>query len=401
MEVPRKLLRAAWQGVVAAITLHLVLSGSARAVPRYSALYEQNCLLCHINPDGGGQRSAYAVQALIPRELSAQSISPEEMAAIDPQIGRNLSVGCDLRTIDHVTDKKGVGYDNFLQMEGTVYLTFQLQPRFLAYVAQGIYGNVEVFGTGAVLPFNGYVKIGKFTPPFGWRFDDHTMFVRQKPLLPAVSAASLPGGPPTDLGLNGSPPPSTDVGLEVGAFPGNLDVSLALLNGNAGSNFDNNQQPAVAGRAIYRFHPAGIGAALGGSIWRNSEIFGPRTAGGPFGYLRWRRLVYLAEVDWSTLRISEARRPEFPFSSVTSRTVSQELSWFVVRGLTLTGTCNAFDPDVDRTSGSRTRYGAGLEYMPTPFLVLYTMVDSHRFDEGAFVKGRNYTQVEFQVHLLY
>ena len=42
---------------------------TARAVPRYSARYEQNCMLCHVNPSGGGMRSAYAVQELIPKEF--------------------------------------------------------------------------------------------------------------------------------------------------------------------------------------------------------------------------------------------------------------------------------------------------------------------------------------------
>ena len=81
--------------------------------------------------------------------------------------------------------------------------------------------------------------------------------------------------------------------------------------------------------------------------------------------------------------------------------MSQELSWIAVRGLTIVGTCNLFDPDLNLTSGTRSRYGLGVEYMPYPFLVLYGVVDAHRFDTGEMVAGSNYTQSEIQIHFLY
>nr|MEE4266754.1 hypothetical protein [Candidatus Krumholzibacteria bacterium] len=50
----------------------LILAGEAHAVPRYTAQYGQSCTLCHTNPTGGGLRTEYASQYLIPEEIAGQ-----------------------------------------------------------------------------------------------------------------------------------------------------------------------------------------------------------------------------------------------------------------------------------------------------------------------------------------
>ena len=61
--------------------LSLLPALRAGALPRYSARYEQNCSLCHVNPSGGGMRSGYATQQLIPKEIA---MSPEDSAGERP-----------------------------------------------------------------------------------------------------------------------------------------------------------------------------------------------------------------------------------------------------------------------------------------------------------------------------
>lgn len=157
----------------------LVACRPALAVPRYSARYEQGCFLCHVNPTGGGLRALYATQFLVPTEMSMRRYTQEQIADIQPQPSKNLTIGMDFRTIHHTADLKAVPYDNFLLMQGSVYLAFQVDPRFLAYVERTVSATGEVFGLGYVLPYKGYVKVGRFVPAYGWRFDDHTLFVRQ------------------------------------------------------------------------------------------------------------------------------------------------------------------------------------------------------------------------------
>src|SRR5213075_1381396 len=74
---------------LAIVACALLPAFTARALPRYSARYEQNCMLCHVNPSGGGMRSAYAVQELVPKEFAMSPATPEVMKEIDPKIGKH------------------------------------------------------------------------------------------------------------------------------------------------------------------------------------------------------------------------------------------------------------------------------------------------------------------------
>ena len=53
-------LRSGTWFTLALVAISALPALEAGAVPRYSARYEQNCMLCHVNPTGGGMRSSYA-----------------------------------------------------------------------------------------------------------------------------------------------------------------------------------------------------------------------------------------------------------------------------------------------------------------------------------------------------
>lgn len=363
----------------------------ASAVPRYSARYEQNCVLCHVNPAGGGLRSLYATQFIVPAEMTLRRSAPEQMAAIDPQISKSILLGLDLRTIHHLSDREEIPFDNFLQMQGSVYLGVQLDPKFLAVVDRSMSGSGEVYGMGFILPYSGYVKAGRFVPSYGWRFDDHTQFVRQKPFQ--SSSTGVPA-PVTDLG--GPPLPGHDVGLEFAVYPGRLALVAAAVNGNRGSIQDNNDKPTYALQGLYRSNLAGIGLGLGGSFWHNQEPAGTRQSAGPYGYVKLGELIWLGEFDWSTFDPEQAANESF-----TGLTISQELTYRPLRGLELRATYDFHDPDLDRKNGARTRLGAGFELMPYPFVAVLAMVDIHQFEEGELAPLDDYTQLQVQAHFFY
>ena len=118
-------------GPAAALALAVILgllagAPPARAVPRYAARYQQSCALCHHDPSGGGMRSAYAAQYLVPAELARHPTPAEDLQRLDPNIGRSLAIGFDLRTVHHYYDD-GRTPGNFLQMQGT--FTWRSRPR--------------------------------------------------------------------------------------------------------------------------------------------------------------------------------------------------------------------------------------------------------------------------------
>jgi len=364
--------------VAAAALLPLAASVPAEAVPRYAARYGQRCILCHVDPAGGGQRSLYATQYLIPVELAADSLSAEEIAGIDPVLGRNLSVGLDVRTIYHASDPPRPGIDNFLQMQSAFYLSFQLSERYTAYVNKGQTGTPEVFGIAHVLPFDGYLRAGRFTPAYGWRFADHTMYTRER--------------------LGWFAAQRTDVGLEAGVHPGPLSLSGAVTNGNRGASNDGNTRLAYTGQGMWRGRWKELLVGLGGSIWSNRDGAGRRLDRGPYGYLALGPLAWLGEAAWTTLEPPAG-------GETTGWVVSQELFARLRQGIELRATYDFEDPDIDRRNGSRERLGFGAELLPYPFLAFHPMVRRESYEGVGAVPGapdlEDATWIELQVHWLY
>ena len=352
----------------------LLVAAAAQATPRYAARYEQSCSLCHDDPSGGGKRSAYAAQYIIPAELATFSPGPDAQKLIDPQLGRNLSIGLDLRTL-HLYSNDDQSPQNFFEMQGDLYFAFDLSPRLCAYVESGLSGTYEVYGLARVLPASGYVKVGRFAPPYGWRLADHTAFVRE---------------------YEGYRPPAhTDVGIELGLFPGRFTLQAALTNGARGSTRDVDRDLAASGLVLGRFHPAGLALAAGASFEYNPrETTGERVlASGPFGSLNWKRLTWVAEIDWQR----RGREPD----QTTGRLLSQELSCQLARGVDLLLTHDFYDPDLDRKSGARERFGVGCEWLATPNLQVNVALLEHRFEDGPLLSGDDHLQTEAQIHFLY
>lgn len=354
----------------------------AFALPRYAARYEQNCNLCHFNPSGGGQRDVYASQYLVPTEMVLQSYDYDELGRIDPTLGDNVIIGADLRTIARYSDDdEARSQNNFFHMQSDIYVTLQVDERFAAYFDRGGSDTYEAFALARLLPFNGYLKTGRFTPAYGWKWADHNAFVREK--------------------LGFMPPAHTDVGVEAGIFPGSGAVQLAVLNGSPGSRQDFNDEPSVVIRGEYRRHVRGVGVAVGGSYQRNDDRPGadfpaePRYHGGPFGYLAWKRLTWLGEVDW--VRVS----PPGGAPDTTGLVASHEIACQVTPGLDLVAAYSFHDPDVDLETGIEERWSGGFELFYNPFAKLSVLVQSYRSEPGGEIEGREYTQLVAQVHFLY
>jgi len=345
----------------------------AGAVPRFAARYAQNCQLCHVNPTGGGQRSLYASQFIVPTELAMRRLPPDEAAKINPQVGDNVTLGADLRTLFLSSERSAVG-SGFFQMQASLYLALQLDERWSACLNRGQGGGVEAFGLGYVLPASGYVKVGRFVPAFGLQLEDHTAAVRE------------------ELGL--APPAHTETGVEVGLYPGRFAVNLALLNGAPGASRDNNGALATSVRASGRARLGPLLLAAGGSLRRNPEPRGERLQGGPFATLVWGPLTWLGEFDWARLDSTDGGR-------VTAWVTTHELTWALRQGLDARATYSFHDPDLERLGGAQARWGAGLDARPYPFLGLQAMVNLYRRDDGPELAGRDDTQTVVMAHFFY
>ena len=238
-------------------------------------------MLCHVNPTGGGMRSAYAVKQLIPKEFAISPATPEMLAEIDPRISKHLQHRHRLPPAVPARSENSplAPPQGFFPMQGDLYVLFQLDPKFLLYYDRGFNNTYEAFGLAHVLPWDGYVKAGRFVPPYGWKFDDHTMFVRDA------------GG--------FAPPANSDGGVEVGFAPEPFDLQVALVNGNRGSTLDNDRRLATSGNASARFRVGpGGGPAGARRATRSPGIEVDLSSGGFFGYLSGWNVTWVAQSDW-------------------------------------------------------------------------------------------------------
>jgi hypothetical protein len=106
-----------------------------------------------------------------------------------------------------------------------------------------------------------------------------------------------------------------------------------------------------------------MNVSVGGSYYYNDRTAEVFQAWGPFAGLRFGRLTWLGEFDWTRSDPTAAPR-------VTAFTTANEVSFEVVQGVDVYGAYDFHDPDVDVQSGSVQRVGGGLDALPYPFLAV-------------------------------
>jgi len=392
--------------IVPVVVLALVLAAahaaappSALATPRLAMRLGQDCLLCHQNPSGGGMRSEYASQYLLPERLAMRAGAASggsEGALPDPRLNDNVLIGADLRTAYLQRSDRDAG-NNFLQMQGSLYLSVELESRVSIYVqeemGQGAARAFEIYGLAFLLPASGYVKAGRFVPAFGWKHDDHRSFTRRELVfLPAF-------------------PPQSDTGVEIGFLPGPLALQLSATNGEFASAREQNDELAWCARGDFRRDFPGGHAVLGGSYYQHRGTQGSGAAaagqdvyaGGPFAGLRLGRVTWLGEFDWTHREQAAGVAPLDIFRTFTT---SQELSWEVVQGLDVVAIYDFHDPDLDRESGAVQRIGGAVNALPRPWLGLYAGLNVFRLDDGPDLAARtgfteDATEANVMIHFLY
>ncbi len=346
------------------------LAPRAEALPRYAARYEQTCALCHVNPSGAGLRTTYASQFLVPEEIAWKRSKPAVLSELDSTLSKSLQVGTDFRE-DYIGSDVRQGHFNFFQMESNIYFLFQLDPRVSVYYSHGRSETYEMFGLGYVLPIL-YFKAGRFVPSYGWKYDDHTMFVRDV--------------------LGFGPPLNTDVGVETGLSRGPLDVQADVVNGNPGGIFDNDTKAAVSLNAIYRRHVGPFGTALGASGYHRPGDGSEYDTWGAYGYVTWRAFTWIGEGD-------VLRRKPAGSAAVEGLVTSHELTCFLRQGLQLIATYDYYDADRDADSGSKSRWGGGVYVMPYPYLTLEALLRRTTYRSGPALSGPDAYETVLMVHL--
>ncbi|MDO9264586.1 MAG: hypothetical protein Q7U02_11515, partial [Desulfosalsimonadaceae bacterium] len=198
-----------------------------------------------------------------------------------------LSVGGDFRFMvltEEERDKNPI----YFPMQADLYFGADLLRHLNVFTQFGMQrgGNPTVREAGAILgyfPFNSYCKIGKFVPPYGHRFEDHTAFIR------------------SEIDFDHSKPETYVTGVEVGSEPLLLFWNLSAYNADATPSQNSEETTARGYSATAGWR--GLWLHLGASAINNQkndigvDSTTDRTAYGVFGAIRLKKLIYLFEFD--------------------------------------------------------------------------------------------------------
>lgn len=346
-----------------------------------------SCGVCHVNPSGGMLRTA-AGQFYGTRTLPFIKSVQEDVAKAVALLKENgaLVAGLDTRFMDVITNQDDKSSPMFFPMQGDLYLSARLHANVSLLsqfgLERGGNGAVrEAFGLVDNLPYNAYLKFGKFIPPYGHRLEDHTAYVRR------------------ELFVDQSNPVSYSSGVEIGAEPLVAFVRAAYFNRDLLPRENTDTTPRIfAGTVGWQ----GLWLELGGSYlhvtdndrWGDtygppSDLRGNRTAGGAFGAVRLGKFAWLFEGDLRTDDIAGQKQQDAVITF-------NELAWHAADGLILKVRHEYFDPDRDAKDDATQRYGIGIDLHPYP----YTELDMQlRQIEESDPTKQDYYQLILMVHL--
>ncbi len=340
--------------VLLTVTLVILLSAVASSLPRFASRTNFACRNCHVNPTGGGMRSPFGVsygRDEVPIKSWQEQFALEDF---NTNLTDFLSYGLDFRLLYFYQNKDNPKTErsSFFPMQADVYFNFALSKKVNLFVnpAFGPYQRYEVFGLAKILPANGYLKLGRFTPSYGLRVDDHTSYVREA----------------TPFRNNSG----QQTGIELAIAPGPIGILAAVTNGVAGDRASSVPK-ALYARADAKFKAGPANVYLGGSLYRDNagggnlklyDGFGSLSIGeqftvvGDFAQIEGNSSLMSVNGDRNTRNSSGAQ--------LTQRAMMVEASYLITEGFDLKLMYDYFDPDVDVKSGTATRLSFGFEFFP-------------------------------------
>jgi hypothetical protein len=328
----------------------------AEAEPYLAVQTGLKCGQCHVNPTGGGLRTAFGdifAQTLLPQQHIDTGTGADTWTG---DVTRFLRIGGDLRYDATATEEPHTKTVSTFNLEqARVYLEANVIPeRLLVYVDEQVAPNgaqnEEAYGVYWSASHDWYLKGGQMYLPFGLRLQDQTAFIL------------------TTSGINMTTP---DQGLEFGWERGHWDAQFAISNGKAGG-LDTENGKQYSGQlqwveSIFR---------VGGAANFNNKEAGNRSAFALFGGLHTGPVSWLAQAEF------------IHDQSVVEGTVVNgqrqvaglaEANWLITKGNNLKITCEFKDPDRAVPNNNQTRWSAVYELTPVQFVQLRGGV---RFEDG-------------------
>jgi hypothetical protein len=334
--------------------------GIALAEPYLAVQQGYKCIVCHVNPTGGGERSLFG--DVCAENVMPATTLPAGVPAWTGQVIQDLvRIGGDLRTDwsrttqPHSPIQQQVGLEQVRLYADISVIPNKLGVYIDELIAPGAAQTMEAYARYGDTS-NGYLKAGHFYVPFGWRLQDQSAFVRQV----------------TGINMT-APDDGIELGLERPNWSGQLDATKGVANAGSSSGYQVTGQ-LVRVQTAWRF---GAAAAF------THTLSGDRQAYGVFAGLRTGPVAWLGEADLvhqaggaasttgaanGTSGSNAGSAASTAIGAVRKVPLLGEMDWALHRGHNLKLTYEFYDPDLDVHNNQQTRWSAVYEYTPIPFL---------------------------------
>ena len=329
------------------------------ALPKFATRQGAKCQSCHVNPSGKGMRSTFGStygREELPMPTYKEKTDLEDFS---PSLNDFFTIGMDYRTLFFYEPKSADA--SFFQMQGDLYLDLRLNRKFRIYFDKGLYSGFEVFGLAKVLPFDGYIKVGKFIPAYGIKIDDHNAFIRGGQFGGGEFAAVFPRDYPYGLRFGER---SEDTGLEIGFAPSIFTFNVGVFNGVPGGGLTGvtgEKTKAVSIRGDANILTGFANMVVGGSFYNNPNFNSPGKTQfyGGFGILTLdANLTLLGEVDYVTTYNTNLSKEVRGFMTYA------ELNYLLFQGFDVKIGYETYDPDQKIKNGIFSTITAGVEFFP-------------------------------------
>jgi hypothetical protein len=329
------------------IILFVFLSLNILSMPRFSVTLGSRCIDCHYNPTGGIIRNSDGWN--YGKNVLSMISTPDKEFLMSPKLNDNISIGMDYRTQFLYSQEKN--RSDFQQMTGSIYTNIALSKNINIMGKYDFVNMIwEGYGVAKILPNNGYIKAGSFTPNYGIRLDDHTAYTRGGDFGLLYSEGVYQG-----LIYN---PHYTEAGVEVSVYGGNFLFATASAGSNLLANRTLSKDPTYTARLELTPRFGEVGIMFGGSyaaakIPRATEMYGGFSG---FGY---DEFSLLAEYDIAK---------NLTNTNIESNVLMVEAAYGVITGLDAIVRYDRIDPDINISSDEVSHLVVGFEFQPYAFI---------------------------------
>jgi hypothetical protein len=332
-------------------------SSDLLALPRFAVKLGDKCSDCHYNPSGGLIRNENGWH-WGKNTLSMISAHDKDFI-MSPRISDNISIGLDYRTQYIYSQSSKRTY--FQNMTAALHTNFALSKQINLVGKYDFVNELwEGYGVANILPGNGYIKAGVYTPNYGIRMDDHTAYTRQ------------------GLIFN---PFYREAGAEIGFYADDWLYASASAGSNLSDVTSNyTKDPTYTARLEVTPKFGEIGLMFGGSVASvKLDTLNTNMFGGFFGF-GYDEFSLLAEYDLA----NDLSSPD-----VKSNMLMVEAAYGILTGLDAVVRFDRIDYNADVDSDEISRLIFGFEFHPYSFIEIrpqYRLVlEDPSVDNDSFV----------------